>query len=181
MGNQEIVEVATSCCGSACCKSNSKTELREPFGEFDIRPAQDSERDEISILLFASKLAALDSSSQFGPQYAVAHDSSSKLAGVAGLEVYGEDALLRSVAVAPRFRSQGLGRQLIQNRLQWASKHGISTVYLLTTDATEYWRRHGFTEIHRGDAPLSIRSSSQWSGGCSSSAVAMKKQLAYSE
>lgn len=142
-----------------------------------MREANDSDRDEVSALLLISKLAALDTSAQFGPQYVVAHNSKGQLVGVAGLEVYGKDALLRSVAVAPSFRSQGLGRQLTQDRLRWAIENGISTVYLLTTDASSYWSRHGFSEIDREEAPLSIRSTAQWSGGCSLSAVAMKKQV----
>jgi N-acetylglutamate synthase-like GNAT family acetyltransferase len=67
---------------------------------------------------------------------------------------------------------------LTQDRLQWAVEHDVSAVYLLTTDASSYWRRHGFSEIGRGEAPSSIRSTSQWSGGCSASAIAMKKQVA---
>lgn len=175
MANQ--ITTGTSCCGPACCKSEAIPKSEAPFGDFQVRAALDSDHDAVSALLSASKLATLDSSSQFGPQYVIANDSKGRLVGVAGLEVYGTVALLRSVAVTPSFRSQGLGRQLTQDRLRWAIEHGVSAIYLLTTDASSYWRRHGFSEIGRDEVPHSIRSTAQWNGGCSASAIAMKKQV----
>ena len=166
------------CCGPKCCASEGVSKSHTPFAEIRTRIATESDREAVSHLLTASTLAGLDASSQFGPQYIVAHDAKGYLLAVAGLEVYGTDALLRSVAVTPRFRSQGLGRQLTQDRLAWAVEHGVSAVYLLTTDASAYWRRHGFSEIRRDEVPLSIRSTSQWCGGCSASAIAMKMQVA---
>ena len=177
MSNQVTSGASGSCCGPTCCKSEPIFKSEAAFVEFQVRAAIESDRDGVSALLSASKLATLDPFSQFGSQYVVANDSKGRLVGVAGLEVYGDDALLRSVAVAPSFRSQGLGRQLTQDRLRWAAEHDVSTVYLLTTDASSYWRRHGFSEIGREEAPSSIRSTSQWSGGCSASAIAMKKQV----
>lgn len=176
MANLGTTSTSKSCCGPTCCKSESIPASKVPSGDFQMRAANDSDHDAVSALLSASKLSTLESSSQFGPQYVVAHDFTGRLVGVAGLKIYGTDALLRSVAVASSFRSQGLGRQLTQNRLQWAVEHGVSAIYLLTTDASSYWRRHGFLEINREEAPASIRSTSQWSGGCSTSAIAMKKQ-----
>jgi amino-acid N-acetyltransferase len=178
MANLVTTDTSKSCCGPTCCKSEPIPTSEVPFGDFQMRAANASDHDAVSALLSASKLATLDSSSQFGSQYVVANDSKGQLVGVAGLEIYGTNALLRSVAVAPSFRSQGLGRQLTQDRLQWAVEHGASAIYLLTTDASSYWRRHGFSEISREEAPSSIRSTSQWSGGCSASAIAMKKQVA---
>lgn len=177
MANQLATDTSGSCCGPTCCTSKPISKSEVPLGEFHVRAATASDRDAISVLLSASKLATIDPRSQFGPQYAVAYDTKGQLVGVAGLEIYGKDALLRSVAVTPSFRSQGLGRQLTQDRVRWAGEHGVSVIYLLTTDASSYWRRHGFSEIGRDEAPFSIRSTSQWSGECSPSAIAMKKQV----
>src|ERR1700730_12474301 len=142
MATLVTTSTSKSCCGPTCCKSEPIPASEVPFGDVQMRAANDSDHDAVSALLSASRLATLDSSSQFGPQYVVANDSEGRLVGVAGVEVYGSDALLRSVAVAPSFRSQGLGRQLTRDRLRWAAEHEISTVYLLTTDASSYWRRH---------------------------------------
>jgi amino-acid N-acetyltransferase len=144
---------------------------------FQLRTASELDRLEVASLLSAAKLAALDSAAQFGPQYVVAVDASGVLAGVAGLELYGSDALLRSVAVSPSLRSMGLGQRLTEDRLKWAAEHGIKRAYLLTTDARGYWERQGFAVIGRGDAPPGVQGSTQWAGGCSETAVAMRKAL----
>jgi amino-acid N-acetyltransferase len=144
---------------------------------FQLRAASELDRPAVASLLSTAKLAALDSAAQFGPQYVVAVDASGILAGVAGLELYGSDALLRSVAVAPSLRSNGLGQRLTEDRMRWAAEQGIKRAYLLTTDARGYWERYGFEVISRGDAPPGVQGSTQWAGGCSESAVAMRKAL----
>jgi amino-acid N-acetyltransferase len=144
---------------------------------FHLRPASEDDRPLVAGLLAEARLAALDDAAQFGSQYVVALDAQGRLAGVAGLEVYGSDALLRSVAVAPDARSNGLGRRLTEDRLAWAEEHGITQAFLLTTDARLYWERFGFVEVGRSDAPPGIRSSTQWAGGCSASATSMRKAL----
>jgi amino-acid N-acetyltransferase len=144
---------------------------------FRLHAASEPDRPAVASLLSTAKLAALDSAAQFGPQYVVAVDVYGILAGVAGLELYGSDALLRSVAVAPSLRAHGLGQRLTQDRMKWAAEHGIKRAYLLTTDARGYWERHGFEVIGRGDAPPGVQGSTQWAGGCSATAVAMRKAL----
>jgi amino-acid N-acetyltransferase len=144
---------------------------------YRLRAAGEVDRPAVASLLSTVKLAVLDSAAQFGSQYVVAVDANGVLAGVAGLELYGSDALLRSVGVAPGVRSQGLGRRLTQDRLRWAAEHGIGRAYLLTTDARGYWERYGFQVIARGEAPPGVQGSTQWAGGCSATAVAMHKAL----
>jgi amino-acid N-acetyltransferase len=144
---------------------------------FRLRPAIENDLPSVAGLLAQAKLAPLDDAAQFGSQYVVALDGHGRLAGVAGLEVYGSDALLRSVAVAPDARSNGLGRRLTEDRLAWAAKQGIRQAFLLTTDARLYWERFGFVEVRRSDAPLGIRASTQWAGGCSATATSMRKVL----
>jgi amino-acid N-acetyltransferase len=144
---------------------------------FQLRAASELDRPEVASLLSIAKLAPLDLAAQFGPQYVVAVDASGVLAGVAGLELYGSDALLRSVAVAPSLRDQGLGQRLTHDRMRWAAEQGIRRAYLLTTDARGYWERYGFEVIGRDDAPPGVQGSTQWAGGCSETAVAMRKAL----
>jgi amino-acid N-acetyltransferase len=146
-------------------------------GTLLLRAASELDRPAVASLLATAQLTALDSAAQFGSQYVVAVDASGILAGVAGLELYGSDALLRSVAVAPSLRAQGLGHRLTEDRMRWAAEQGIKRAYLLTTDARGYWENHGFEVIGRGDAPPGVQGSTQWAGGCSESAVAMRKVL----
>lgn len=64
--------------------------------------------------------------------------------GCIGLE-HGEAAsLIRSTAVLPEARSQGLGRALVASALTYASLRGDRTVYLFSSEAGDYWARFGF-------------------------------------
>lgn len=64
--------------------------------------------------------------------------------GCIGLE-HGEGvSLIRSTAVVPEARSQGLGRALVLSALTQASLRGDHTVYLFSSEAGDYWKRFGF-------------------------------------
>ncbi|GAA5534660.1 GNAT family N-acetyltransferase [Deinococcus aluminii] len=64
--------------------------------------------------------------------------------GCIGLE-HGEGAsLIRSTAVVPEARGQGLGRALVQSALTQATLRGDRTVYLFSQEAGDYWGRFGF-------------------------------------
>ena len=142
-----------------------------------MRPAVEQDRFRVSELLAICGLVPLDDAAQFGSQYSLAVLPHDLIVGVAGIECYEHDALLRSVAVAPKFRRQGLGRRLAEDRLSWAARNAVSTVFLLTTDAAPYWRQLGFEEISRSLAPTAILNSHEWLAACPSSALAMRLVL----
>src|ERR1700722_13452041 len=52
-----------------------------------------------------------------------------------GLEMYGADALLRSLVVDADARTKGLGCALVRHAEDYASAHGVQALYLLTTTA----------------------------------------------
>jgi amino-acid N-acetyltransferase len=141
------------------------------------RSARGEDRFSVDTILKNSKLASLDESSQFGDHYVVACDENGELLGVAGVEQYGDVGLLRSVAVVEEHRSQGIGKELASNRIEWASRAGVREVYLLTNDAADYWQSHGFQRIDRSEAPASMKATTEWTGACPSSAVAMSRRL----
>ena len=66
------------------------------------------------------------------------------LIGSAGLECYGDTALLRSVAVAVPERGHGLGQALVQQVLAYAASLEVRQVVLLTTTAADFFLRFGF-------------------------------------
>ena len=99
-----------------------------------LRPARQADLEAARRLLAACELGAEELETRFPDGYAVV-DSAGELAGVAGLEVYGEAGLLRSVAVAPEHRGTGLGGLLVRDRLEWAVKRRLRAIYLLTTTA----------------------------------------------
>lgn len=65
-------------------------------------------------------------------------------AGVIGLEVGASAGLLRSAAVQPRFRGRRLAHQLTATVIAWARTHGLTRVYLFSTEAGAFWERLGF-------------------------------------
>lgn len=153
---------------------------------YAVRPAARHDLAAVEALLAAADLTANDVASQFAPgafgaQYVVATAPDGALVGVAGIEVYEEAGarlgLLRSVAVHPAWRDRGIGGVLSRDRLAWARAHGLGALYLLTQTAVEYWRRFGFTETSRHDAPAALHASSEWSHACPASAVAMRMEL----
>ena len=100
-----------------------------------------------------------------------------EIVGTAGLELYAEGALLRSVAVEPRWQGKQLGHQLTDAALQLAATHGASAVFLLTTTAERFFPKFGFERIDRAQVPPSVRESVEFQSACPASAIVMRKQL----
>lgn len=103
---------------------------------------------------------------------------SERLIGCIGLEKIDELALLRSLAVHIDFRSKGLGILLTNGILKEAKDRSLTEVYLLTTDAEQFFNKAGFSKIVRDEAPEIIKKTKQYSEICSDSAVVMKIDLA---
>lgn len=93
----------------------------------------------------------------------VARDIDDRLVGCAGLEVYDRLGLLRSVAVAPDSRHDGLGSRLTSAILDETAKAGVEEVVLLTTTARDFFaRRFGFIETDRIDYNEQLATSQEW-------------------
>ncbi|WP_084474568.1 GNAT family N-acetyltransferase [Deinococcus pimensis] len=67
--------------------------------------------------------------------------------GTVGLEHGDGASLLRSAAVLPGARGEGLGRALARSALTLATLRGDRAVYLFSSDAGAYWQRLGFEEV----------------------------------
>jgi amino-acid N-acetyltransferase len=104
-------------------------------------------------------------------------DEDGRLSGVAGLELYGEHALLRSVVVAGSARGTGLGSTLTRHALEEARVRGVHAVYLLTTTAEAFFPRFGFARIAREEIPESLQASQELRGACPSTAIAMRLSI----
>lgn len=100
-----------------------------------------------------------------------------EIVGVAGLEVYADGALLRSVAVAEAARGQGLGQALTRRAVAIAKTRQLGDVFLLTTTAEAFFPRLGFDRIERSSVPASVQQSIEFRGACPASAVAMRAHI----
>jgi ubiquinone/menaquinone biosynthesis C-methylase UbiE/N-acetylglutamate synthase-like GNAT family acetyltransferase len=104
--------------------------------------------------------------------------SGDRIVGVAGLEFYGTDALLRSVAVPANLRKHRLGSRLVEWILGQAKAKGMRRVVLLTETAAEFFRKQGFTAVERASiGNAAMLNSTQFKGGCCCSAACMLKEL----
>ncbi|MFK7732841.1 MAG: arsenic resistance N-acetyltransferase ArsN2 [Pseudomonadales bacterium] len=97
--------------------------------------------------------------------------------GVIGLELYGDDALLRSLVVNENSRKTGCGTILVNAIESLACELGVRNLYLLTTTAEDYFARKGYRLIDRAEVSDGIRASSEFSSLCPSSAAVMRKPL----
>lgn len=97
--------------------------------------------------------------------------------GIAGLERYGANGLLRSVVVEHDARGNGFGTALCEALETTASADGVETLYLLTTTAAGFFANRGYSEHERSDVPVSIQQTTEFDSLCPTTATCLKKPL----
>lgn len=97
--------------------------------------------------------------------------------GVVGLELYPPAALLRSLAVAPAVRGRGVGSGLLADAEQYARRHDVKDIYLLTTTAERFFARAGYERVARESAPPAIRDTDEFATLCPATSALMRKRL----
>jgi amino-acid N-acetyltransferase len=100
-----------------------------------------------------------------------------QLCGTAGLELFGELALLRSVAVDPAWRGKGVAHALCDEAMERARTMNVRRLFLLTTDAQSFFSKLGFCTLDRDRLPAEIRGTAQFRELCPQTAVAMVRGL----
>jgi len=103
--------------------------------------------------------------------------SGEELCGTAGMESFGAIGLLRSVAVHPPWRRQGIARALCDEVMRDARRAGVGRLFLLTTDAQTFFRGLGFAEVKRDLLPPAIRETAQFRELCPQTATAMSRDV----
>ncbi len=97
--------------------------------------------------------------------------------GLVGLELFGDVALLRSLAVSAQRRGLGDGVALLKHAEGHARRRGVRDLYLLTTTAEDFFARHGYRRADRGTAPAAIRTTREFAGICPASSAFMFRPL----
>ena len=141
------------------------------MAEISIRPMNRTEFPDVLELLRHCDLP-LDGLAEHRELIVVAHHQK-RIVGCAAVERYGTDGLLRSVAVDNAFRRLGLGQELLDTMLHVAQQAGVSSLFLLTETASDYFGRRGFTIIDRSSVPELVRQSVEFASACPASALAM--------
>jgi amino-acid N-acetyltransferase len=97
--------------------------------------------------------------------------------GTAGLEIFDDCALLRSVSVIKEEQGKGYGRIINEGIEKYIHESGINCLYLLTSTAKHFFDKQGYCVVKREDTPEVIQQTAEFSSLCPSSAVVMKKRL----
>lgn len=97
-----------------------------------------------------------------------------EIIGTGALEIYGDYALLRSLAVNNKLRGKSLGSRITDDLIDQAKKNNIKNIYLLTESAKLFFKRKGFNDISRENVPAEVKSSTEFSEICSDTAVCME-------
>jgi amino-acid N-acetyltransferase len=85
--------------------------------------------------------------------FTVALDTTDRLAGCAALHYYTPTAAeVRSLAVDPSYKAQGLGRLLVEALEKEAEQVGISSLFAFTY-VPAFFARLGYTQVDRGLLP----------------------------
>jgi amino-acid N-acetyltransferase len=153
----------------------TEPEGRFPFPVIEIRPAAPADHPAFTALVRSAGLP-LDGLEPALATAVVARDGAAVVA-CAALELYGDAALLRSVAVAQSRRGEGLGLRISQAALDLARDRGARRVFLLTQTAEGFFPKLGFRRIGREEAQPAVGRSIEFQSVCPASATVMALSL----
>lgn len=145
------------------------------MGELSVRTATRADLDQVLALIRGAGLVVTGVAEHIDG-FVVADDRGT-IVGSAGLEVYDGVGLLRSVAVAPALRGQGLGARLVRAALGAARQRGIRSVTLLTETAGPFFSRLGFHESARERVVPRVLASSEFASPSCATAMVMSMTL----
>jgi amino-acid N-acetyltransferase len=141
-----------------------------------IDAAHDTDLSAVLVLLERAGLPQ-DGLSEHLATTLVAREEDGAIVGSAALELYDAAALLRSVAVDEARRGQGLGQRLTRAALDLARRRGITTVYLLTETAGDFFPRFGFRPTERSAVDPAVQQSVEFTSACPVSAQVLVAAL----
>lgn len=144
-------------------------------GDVRLREAGEGELDDIRRLLERHALPTADLA-ESRPTFVVAR-AGDRLVAAGGFETFDSFGLLRSVVVDGSHRGTGLGRELVRHLETVAGGRGIVQFVLLTETARDFFKRLGYREIAREEAPEGVRRSAEFRTLCPQSARCMQKPI----
>lgn len=142
---------------------------------YTLVPATDNFRQSALSLLEESELPIADLD-EAKPLFVLVSDNT-EVVGTGGLEIFGQDALIRSISIKKGMQGRGLGKKLVNELEKIAFSKGTRTLYLLTTTAKDFFQKEGYRVIQRSEAPKALQESSEFSSVCPSTATLMKKSV----
>lgn len=150
----------------------TSTAAKNVFMDLEYKLISDAESfNAFRTLLKSSNLPADDL--DYKKDLLVGYYEGDALVGTGGLEIYGSYALLRSLSVRMGIRGKSVGTTITEFLLEEAKKKGLKAIYLLTETAHGFFLKKGFKDIKRDEVPEEVKSSSEFSHVCPTSAAVM--------
>lgn len=170
-GGSEGAPVSASCCNPPARPGESPDEIKAVLG-----PANTADLPAIEGLLRESGLPAGELPGNL-ENFTVAR-LHGRVVGCVGFEAYGSTALVRSLAVSPDHRRQGIGGWLLAAVLTRLRATGFRRAVLLTHTIESMAAAFGFRAVDRRTLPEEVLGSWEFRAHCCDSAVAMARDIA---
>jgi UDP-N-acetylmuramate: L-alanyl-gamma-D-glutamyl-meso-diaminopimelate ligase len=149
--------------------------LLDAIGD-SMRPAHREDMAAVRAMLAATGLEEPARDDQQG-SFFVLRNEDGVVGGVA-LEVLGDDAILRALAVDPRFRGAGYGWMLADTAVNQARWRGVRRIYLLTESASDFFAaKFGFRVVDRSTLSRQVAASDAFSRPAAAHQIAMRLDL----
>jgi UDP-N-acetylmuramate: L-alanyl-gamma-D-glutamyl-meso-diaminopimelate ligase len=178
-----VRQLAESCApGDVVCVLSSGSfdglhdRLLDAIGD-PLRPAQRPDMAAIRGLLEATKLPLEPAGdTQFGSFYVLRNERG--VVGCVALEVVGDDAILRALAVDSEWRGAGYGWMLADVAVGQARWRGVRRIYLLTETASDFFAaKFGFRVVDRSTVGRGVAATETFMQPTAAGLVAMRLDL----
>ena len=141
-----------------------------------IRPAHREDMVGVRTVLSATALAEPARDDQHGTFFVLRNEHGP--AGCVALEVLGDDAVLRALAVDPAARGAGYGWMLADMAVTHARWRGVRRIYLLTSSASDFFAaKFGFRVVDRSTVSRQVAASETFTRPAGAQQVAMRLDL----
>jgi amino-acid N-acetyltransferase len=141
------------------------------------RPLRDGERGALTAALAKAKLPTEDIEAP-GRLFWRFETVDEVPVGFGGLELHGEDALLRSLVTLPPVRRRGIGAAIVTALEFEAGLHGCRSAWVITTSAAGFFERLGYAKHERGTVPSAIGATAEFALLCPATAAVLMKRFA---
>lgn len=85
-----------------------------------------------------------------------------RIVGIIGLEMGGNDALVRSLTVDREFHGKGVARGLLNAVERYARSREISALFVLTVKEKAFFEQQGYVSMDRKAVPEAIRAGAEF-------------------
>lgn len=142
----------------------------------EVRPIAHGQLDRLRIVLLSEGLPAEDILRAPVKFFEACAENGAAI-GWGGLEIYGDQAVMRSVVINSVLRGTGAGKELVETLIKEAKALGLKKLWLLTTNAENFFAKLGFSHAIRSEAPREIQDCEEFKWPNNETAHCMNKRL----